>query len=123
MHLLITNMVYADTTINFLSMTILFTIFQGAMQGQNGDGNISNNNGYGNSVSSNMVGTNLAFNYSIFGLSIAYNNIWGPSDGYEAGGLVSPYTYQYATDPLYTTGWIQGMIEDHLDKLVKLPHL
>lgn len=84
---------------------------QGLMQGQNGRGDILNSNGYGNDVRSNMVGAQVEFNYKIFGLQLGYNNIWGPSDGYEAGGIVSPYTYQYATDPLYTTGWIQGMVE------------
>lgn len=107
------NMAYADTTIKLpINDDLGFTIgAQGAIQGENGEGNILNNNGYGNSVNSNMIGLQLGFNYSIFGLQLAYNNIWGPSDGYEAGGLVSPYTYQYATDPLYTTGWIQGMVE------------
>ncbi|RTL10706.1 MAG: hypothetical protein EKK54_10395 [Neisseriaceae bacterium] len=107
------NMAYADTTIKLpINDELGFTLgFQGAMQCQNGDGNILNNNGYGNSVSSNMIGAQLGFNYSIFGIQFGYNNIWGPTDGYEAGGLVSPYTYQYATDPLYTTGWIQGMVE------------
>ncbi|MFN7094989.1 MAG: hypothetical protein ACK4M7_06465, partial [Burkholderiales bacterium] len=107
------NMAYADTTIKLpVNDDLGFTIgVQGAIQGQNGQGNILNSNGYGNSVRSNMIGTQLGFNYSIFDLQLGYNNIWGPSDGYEAGGLVSPYTYQYATDPLYTTGWIQGMVE------------
>ena len=58
-----------------------------------------------------MLGAQFGFNYSILGLQLGYNNIWGPSDGYQSGELVSPYTYQYATDPLYTTGWIQGMVE------------
>lgn len=107
------NMLYADTSIKLpVNDDLGFVIgVQGAIQGQNSDGNILNNNGYGNSVSSNMLGASLDFNYSIFGLQLGYNNIWGPSDGYEAGGLISPYTYQYATDPLYTTGWMQGMVE------------
>lgn len=107
------NMAYADASIKLpVNNDLGFTIgLQGALQGQNGQGNILNNNGYGNSVDSNMLGAQLGFNYSIFGLQLGYNNIWGPSDGYEAGGLISPYTYQYATDPLFTTGWLQGMVE------------
>ena len=71
------NMAYADTTIKLpINDELGFTLgFQGAMQGQNGDGNILNNNGYGNSVSSNMVGAQLGFNYSIFGIQFGYNNI------------------------------------------------
>lgn len=108
-----TDMAYADTTIKLpVNDDLGFTLgFQGLIQGQNGQGDILNNNGYGNSVRSNMVGAQLTANYSIFGLQLGYNNIWGPSDSYEAGGIISPYTYQYATDPLYTTGWIQGMVE------------
>lgn len=107
------NMAYADSTLKLpVNDDFNFTLgAQGALQGQNGQGNILNNNGYGNSVRSNMLGAQIGINYSIFGLQLGYNNIWGPSNGYEAGGLVSPYTYQYATDPLYTTGWIQGMVE------------
>ena len=115
-------MLYADTSIKLpVNDDLGFVIgVQGAIQGQNSDGNILNNNGYGNSVSSNMLGASLDFNYSIFGLQLGYNNIWGPSDGYEAGGLISPYTYQYATDPLYTTGWMQGMESVHLDMHINL---
>lgn len=107
------NMAYADSTLKLpVNDDFNFTFgIQGALQGQNGQGNILNNNGYGNSVRSNMLGAQIGINYSIFGLQLGYNNIWGASDGYEAGGLISPYTYQYATDPLYTTGWIQGMVE------------
>lgn len=107
------DMAYADTTLKLpLNDDLGFTVgFQGALQGANGNGNILNTSGYGNSVNSNMLGAQFGFNYSILGLQLGYNNIWGPSDGYQSGGLVSPYTYQYATDPLYTTGWIQGMVE------------
>lgn len=107
------NMAYADTTIKLpVNDDLGFTLgFQGAMQGANGSGNILNDSGYGSSVDSNMLGAQLGFNYSILGLQLGYNNIWGPSDAYQSGGLISPYTYQYATDPLFTTGWIQGMVE------------
>lgn len=107
------DMAYADTEIKLpVNKDTNFTLgFQGALQGSDGEGNILNNNGYGNSVRSNMLGAQVGFHYDVFDLQLGYNNIWGPSGGYEAGGLVSPYTYQYATDPLYTTGWIQGMVE------------
>ncbi|MCE3269358.1 MAG: hypothetical protein K0R49_1610 [Burkholderiales bacterium] len=107
------NMAYADTTIKLpINNNLGFNIgVQGALQGQNGSSNILNTNGYGNSVDSHMIGLQFGFNYSIFNLQLGYNNIWGNADGYEAGGIVSPYTYQLATDPLYTTGWIQGMVE------------
>lgn len=107
------NMAYADTTIKLpVNNDLNFTLgFQGAIQGANSSGNILNNSGYGDSVNSNMFGAMFGLHYDIFDLQLGYNNIWGPSSGYASGGLVSPYTYQYATDPLYTTGWIQGMVE------------
>ena len=82
--------------------------------------NILNNSGYGSNVNSNMLGASLGFNYKIFSLQLGYNNIWGPSDGYEGGGLISPYTYQLATDPLYTTGWMQGMVEKSAGQAYKI---
>ncbi len=105
------NLAYADSTLKFVATDDLsFTIgMQGAIEGSGG-GNVLENNGYG-SANSNMVGLMLGLDYSIFGIQIAYNNIWGPSTAYGGGDLVSPYTYQYASDPLYTTGWLAGMIE------------
>lgn len=116
------NMAYADTTIKLpVNDDLGFTLgAQGSLQGQNGEGDILNNAGYGNDVRSNMLGLQLGFNYSIFGLQLGYNNIWGPEDSYEGGGIISPYTYQYATDPLYTTGWIQGMVERSAGQAFKI---
>lgn len=105
------NLAYADSNLKLIATDDLsFTIgLQGAIEGSSG-ANALENNGYG-SVRSNMVGLMLGLDYSIFGLQVSYNNIWGPSTAYGGGDLVSPYTYQYATDPLYTTGWLAGMIE------------
>ena len=84
---------------------------QGALQSAAGSTNILNSNGYGTNVNSNMLGAQFGLAYSMLSLQLGYNNIWGSTDGYAQGGLISPYTYQYATDPLYTTGWVVGMVE------------
>ena len=115
------NLAYADTTMKLpVNKDTNFTIgLQGGMEGGNGQGNsnVFNNtvNEDGNplgAVNSNFVGVQAGFNYDIFQLQLSYNNIWGgQSNAYGGGGIVSPYTYQLATDPLYTTGWLIGMVE------------
>ncbi len=116
------DLFYADTTIKLpVNDQLGFTLgFQGAVEGGNGSVNILTDNGYGDIIQSNMLGVQLGFNYSIFGLQLGYNNIWGPCNAYECGGLVSPYTYQVASDPLYTTGWMQGMVEKSSGQAYKI---
>lgn len=116
------NLAYSDATMKFpVNNDLVFTIAaQGALQGTAGNTSILNANGYGTNVNSNMLGTQLGLEYSIFTLQLGYNNIWGSTDGYAQGGLISPYTYQYATDPLYTTGWIVGMADRSSGQAYKL---
>ncbi len=115
------NMIYADTNLKLKAndnLDFLIAI-QGAVQSGSSN-NILNNNGYGANVQSNMMGLQLGMNYDWFGLQLAYNSIGGPSDSYQGGNLVSPYTYQYATDPLYTTSWMLGMIEKAAGQAYKI---
>ncbi|MFN8770964.1 MAG: hypothetical protein ACK5Z5_04335 [Neisseriaceae bacterium] len=116
------NLLYADTTLKLpLNKDFAFTLnLQGALQGSNSNGNILNSNDYGDSVNSNMLGIQLEIDYKIVGLQLAYNNIWGPNNGYYNGNIISPYTYQIATDPLYTTGWMIGMIEKSAGQAYKI---
>ena len=44
-------------------------------------------------------------------LTGAYNNILAKSGTFQNGNLVSPYSWGYSTDPLYTTQMINGIIE------------
>lgn len=43
--------------------------------------------------------------------TIAYDNIPSKSGDFENGNIVTPYTYQYATDPLFTTSMIEGLAD------------
>ena len=116
-----TQMLYTDSTINLAaSDDIKFTIgAQAAVQ--DGDSvNILNAAGYGDSVHSNMVGLQLGFSYRWFGVQLSYNNVWGPETAFEGGGLISPYTYQYGSDPLYTTSWMQGLVEKSAGQAFKI---
>ena len=116
-----TRMLYTDSTINLdATDNLKFTIgAQGAIQ--DGDEvNILNAAGYGESVRSNMVGLQLGLSYYWFGLQLGYNNVWGPETAFEGGGLISPYTYQYGSDPLYTTSWMQGLVEKSAGQAFKI---
>lgn len=108
------NLAYADTELKLgINKDTDFTIgLQGGMEGGNGEGpgNVFNNAGMGN-INSNFVGIQLGFNYNIFSVQAGYNNIWGANNSYGGGNIVSPDSYGFATDPLYTTGWILGMVE------------
>lgn len=108
------NLAYADSTLQLHASDVTFSIgVQGAMEGDAGGANnvFSSDPEFG-SVNSNAFGLQLGVNYDIFSLQGSYNNIWGNSgNSYNGGGLVSPYTYSYAMDPLYTTGWVLGMVE------------
>src|SRR6185437_15965463 len=114
------NLLYADSNLKLSANKDLSFIIgaQAAMEGGTTN-NVFYNNGYGD-VQSNMVGLQLAMKYDWLGVQLDYNNIWGPSNAYAGGGMVSPYTYQYSSDPLFTSSWLQGMIEKSAGSAYKL---
>ncbi len=60
---------------------------------------------------SRMLGAKLTYHHNWFSGGIASNLLWGPSGSFENGGMVSPYTFNIANDPLYTTSFFAGMVE------------
>ena len=114
------NLLYADNNITLnANKNLSFNLAaQGGMENSNADNAfINNNNG---AISSNFVGAQATLNYNWFGLTLGYNSIWGPQTAYAGGGLVSPYTYQLGTDPLYTTSWMVGMVEKSAGNAYKI---
>lgn len=114
------NLAYLDNSLLLVASNQLS--FNLAAQGgiQNGtNDNVMANNGYGD-ISSNFIGAQAGLTYNCFGLSLGYNSIWGPQSAYAGGGLVSPYTYQLGTDPLYTTSWMVGMVEKSAGNAYKI---
>jgi hypothetical protein len=72
----------------------------------------------GNSVNSTAWGVQAGFNYEILPsflgqgqLTWSYNEILAHAGNVGGGAIVSPYTVGYATDPLYTTSMIRGLVE------------
>ncbi|MFT6835350.1 MAG: hypothetical protein ACJA0H_001387 [Francisellaceae bacterium] len=93
---------------------------QAATQGDFASGsNALKDSGYG-APNSQLLGAEFIFSHKKFNLAIGYNALIGPNDSYEQGGLVSPYTYQIANDPLFTTSWIAGMVEKSAGNAVKV---
>lgn len=107
------SILYADTSIKFNPIEDLgFSV--AAQGGSNNDslnnGNAFISNGYGQ-ISSNFVGIQGGLTYKWLGVNLAYNSIWGPQSAYGNGGIVSPYSYGAATDPLYTTPYMLGLVD------------
>jgi hypothetical protein len=115
------NLIYADSNLKLKASDKLgFEIgVQGALQ-FGSDQNILSNNGLANNINSNMLGLQLTMNYDWLELKLGYNNIWGPNDSFEGGNIVSPYTYSLATDPLYTTSWMLGLIDKSAGQAYKI---
>jgi hypothetical protein len=114
------NLLYADSNLKLsANQDLSFTIGAQAALERGTTRNVFYETGYG-AVQSNMLGLQLAMKYDWLGLQLGYNNIWGPNDAYTGGGMVSPFTYQYASDPLFTTSWMQGMIEKSAGSAYKI---
>ncbi|MBU2761449.1 OprD family outer membrane porin [Acidithiobacillus sulfurivorans] len=86
------------------------------LNGTNGAGEVDHFKG--NSVNSTTWGVEGGVKYNldnaIFGkgaLTAAYNEIEYHPGAIGGGAIVSPYTVGYATDPLYTTSMIRGLVE------------
>ncbi|MFA5959036.1 MAG: hypothetical protein WC785_00790 [Tatlockia sp.] len=70
-------------------------------------------------VGSTAYGALIGLNFSSLTLSIAGNFIPLQSNHYRGGDLITPYTAGYATDPLFTTSMIGGLVEKAAGKAVK----
>lgn len=105
------TLLYADNSIKFQpSKALAFNIAaQAGTDNQIGDGSNAMTNDNLGQISSNFIGLQGGFSYDWFSLNIGYNNVWGPSGAYGNGAIVTPYTYGFATDPLYTTPYMAGL--------------
>lgn len=114
------NLLYADSkyTLAITGTSNISFAVQGGVQGSD-SGNVMAAAGYG-APTANIVGAQVAYAYNWFGLSASYNQVWGGTGSYENGGIVSPYTYQLATDPLYTTAVLAGLVEKSAGSAYKI---
>lgn len=92
---------------------------QAASQGTVGSGsNVFSDNGL-QSPEGQLLGAEITYSYNNASLTLAYNGLIG-SGGFSNGNLVSPYTFQLANDPLYTTSYMGGVIENSASNAIKI---
>ena len=89
---------------------------QGVMQTANGSNIVGQQTLFGTNIpagtpSGNAIGLKWNINVPHDTISFSYNNVFGPAGSYLNGGLISPYTYAFETDPLYTTPALGSMAE------------
>ena len=73
----------------------------------------------GSGVNATARGAKAGLNSPYGQFTVAYNQILSHDGSVGGGGLVSPYTVGYATDPLYTTSMIRGLVEQGPGHAVK----
>lgn len=107
------TLLYADNSIKFQpSKALSFSLAaQAGTDNQLANGSNAMTNDSLGQISSNFVGLQGGVNYDWFGFSIGYNNVWGPNSAYGNGAIVTPYTYGFATDPLYSTPYMSGLAD------------
>ena len=66
----------------------------------------------GTSVHSNVWGGQIGTSIYDGSVDFSYNKVESENGAIGAGAIVSPFTAGYATDPLFTTSMIRGMVEE-----------
>lgn len=112
------DLLYADNSIKFTPTQDLSFKLASQIGTNNSYASFGNPNGTNaltdvnlGQISSNFIGFEGGIGYKWFNLNLAYNSVWGPQTAYGAGAIVSPYTYGFATDPLYTTPYTAGLVD------------
>ncbi|MET0332596.1 MAG: hypothetical protein ABW154_14325 [Dyella sp.] len=65
----------------------------------------------GNRVKADAWGMDVGTSIFDGRVDFAYNRLEGESGAVGGGALISPYTVNYGTDPLFTTSMIRGLVE------------
>ncbi len=79
-----------------------------------------NSTSLGVPVASSAYGAEVGLGFSASRLILSYDRIPRAVTGFRNGGVVSPYTSGYATDPLYTTSMTAGLVEKGPGQALKL---
>ncbi len=115
------TLLYGDTSIKFNPVEDLgFSVaLQGGTDNSMTGGN--NSNAFSNpadqlqptgQISSSFAGVQGGLTYKWLGVNLAYNTIWAnQNNSWGSGAVISPYTYGAATDPLYSTPYMMGLVD------------
>lgn len=116
------NMFYADNTLKLpVNKDLTFNLAaQGGYEHGTGVGNDLISTNSDGSINATYFGAQASLNYEWFGLALAANSVMGPTNSYLGGAIVSPYTYEIATDPLYTTSYMAGLVEKAAGSAIKI---
>jgi outer membrane porin, OprD family len=68
-------------------------------------------NGIAGDVNSQVEGVKVGVDIPHGQLFVAYDNVHNTTSAFGGGIIISPYTANYATDPLWTTSMIRGLVE------------
>ncbi|MFT4694048.1 MAG: hypothetical protein ACI8TE_000947 [Francisella sp.] len=108
------SMVYAEGKKEFNiddNQTFFFDL-QGSIQSDIliGGESISSKLGLG-APKSKMLGAKITYRYNNIDIGISSNILFAEGNSFNKGGMISPYTYDIANDPLFTTSFRAGMVE------------
>ena len=73
--------------------------------------NGTNINGVSGDVNSQVEGAKIGVNIPHGQIFVAYDKVNYDASAYGGGQIISPFTASYATDPLWTTSMIRGLVE------------
>lgn len=113
------NLLYGDTRYDWNSGK--FNPYMGwQFLKEGGDGQNFLSNETGGDANAEAIGLLIGAQVKQINFSVAYNAIPSHDHSFRQGNILSPYTSGYATDPLYTTSMIAGLVEKASGQAIKL---
>lgn len=112
------TLLYGDGSINFpvkgtghsFNLGAQFATSQQWFQSSNAM-NTSSVSGAGNiQAYATGVKAGWAYDQYMWQLNLSANTMWGPSNAWQGGAIVSPYTQSLQVDPLYSEAWSYNMV-------------
>jgi hypothetical protein len=115
------KLIYAEGSYEFRSNAAATPSIGIELAREYNDGNRALSKAHAGTTNAALCGIQLAIDHANgANLSIAYDYMPKHPGAFKNGDIVSPYTTFYATDPLYTTSMIAGLIEKASGAAVKL---
>ena len=111
------TLLYGDGNINFPianskhSFSIAGQLLSDQQWFQSSNAMTNAASGAGN-IQSYAAGINLGWAYdkNLWQVNIMADTMWGPSDAWGGGAIVSPYTQALQVDPIFTEAWSYNMV-------------
>lgn len=104
------KMLYGDAQYTFKNNSKITPLIGAQAMTEGGDGDNILAQVASGAANSNALGALMGAEFPHGRLTAAWNKVFA-ADGFRDGDIVSPYTAGYASDPLYTTSMIAGLVE------------